>query len=139
MLRPTDPIRGWTNDDIIKGRLGESEVRPDKERVLFRFKQADGWESTTYHSGILLVKELVAGRQRVPVLLPDQLLHLLVGQVDAVVEVAAPENVVVRVEQATLEGGDDAPKNDKCCPCPFWKLLAGVPTMGKLSLRVISL
>lgn len=63
------------------------------------------WRSTAapaYVPGVLLLHQLVAGKQGLPLPLPDELLHLLVGQADAVVEVTAPEHIVVRVQQPAL-------------------------------------
>ncbi len=57
----------------------------------------------TYVSSLLLDLELVAGLQRAVVLLPDQLLHLVARQVDPVVEVPAPKDVVVSAQRATLQ------------------------------------
>lgn len=55
-----------------------------------------------YQTSILLVQQLVPSCQGIPVLLFDQLFHFLVGHADSIVEVPAPENVVVRVQQTTL-------------------------------------
>lgn len=60
----------------------------------------------TYHAGILLVQQLVPCCQGVPVLLLDEVFHFLIGQVNAIVEVSAPENIVVGVQQATLAGAN---------------------------------
>ena len=50
----------------------------------------------------MLALELVSGQKLGPVLLGDQLLHLLPAHVDAVVEVTAPEHVVVRKDMTAL-------------------------------------
>lgn len=48
-----------------------------------------------YQTSVLLVKQLVPCCQSVPVLLPDELFHLLVGQADAIVKVSTPEHIIV--------------------------------------------
>lgn len=58
--------------------------------------------NTSYHASILLVQQLVPCCQGIPVLLFDEVLYFLIGQVDSIVEVSAPENVVVGVQQTTL-------------------------------------
>ena len=50
----------------------------------------------------VLAPQLVSGQELGPVLLGDQLLHLRPGHVDAVVEVPAPEHVVVGENMTTL-------------------------------------
>lgn len=76
-------------------------------------------ERGSYVSGVLLVHQLVAGREGVPVLLADQLLHLLVGQADAVVEIAAPEHVVMGVQQPALWDTSQHTSNGKEATCVF--------------------
>lgn len=49
----------------------------------------------SYQTSILLVKQLVSSCQRVPVLLFDELFYFLIGQVDAIIEVSAPKDVVM--------------------------------------------
>lgn len=61
---------------------------------------------TSYHASILLVQQLVPCCQGVPVLLFDEVFYLLVGQVNSIVEVSAPENIVVGVQQTTLTGAN---------------------------------
>lgn len=56
----------------------------------------------SYHASILLVQQLVPCCQGIPVLLFDEVLYFLIGQADSIVEVSAPENVVVGVQQTTL-------------------------------------
>ena len=51
----------------------------------------------------MLTLELVGGEELGPVLLGDKVLDLLPAHVDAVVEVATPEHVVVRKNMATLK------------------------------------
>ena len=58
------------------------------------------------HEGVpspVLALELVGGEELGPVLLGDQVLDLLPAHVDAVVEVAAPEHVVMGKNMATLK------------------------------------
>lgn len=49
----------------------------------------------SYQTPVLLVQQLVPSYQGIPVLLFDVLFHFLIGQVDSIVEVATPENVVM--------------------------------------------
>lgn len=58
--------------------------------------------NTSYHASILLIQQLVPCCQGIPVLLFDEVLYFLIGQADSVVEVSAPENIVVGVQQTTL-------------------------------------
>ena len=51
----------------------------------------------------VFTSQLVGGEELSPVLLDHQLLHLRPGHVDPVVEVSAPEHVVVRQNVSTLE------------------------------------
>lgn len=51
----------------------------------------------SYQTSILLVQQLVPSCQDIQVLLFDELFYFLIGQVDSIVEVSTPENVVVRV------------------------------------------
>lgn len=60
----------------------------------------------SYHASILLVQQLVPCGQGVPVLLFDEVFYFLVGQVNSIVEVSAPENIVVGVQQTTLAGAN---------------------------------
>lgn len=62
------------------------------------------WVCVSYQASILLVQQLVPCCQGVPVLLFDEVFYFLVGQVNSIVEVSAPENIVVGVEQAALAG-----------------------------------
>ena len=63
------------------------------------------WSLGESHEGVpgpVLALELVSGQKLGPVLLGDKLLHLLPAHVDAVVEVTAPEHVVVRKNMTAL-------------------------------------
>lgn len=60
----------------------------------------------TYHGSILLVQQLVPCCQGIPVLLFDEVFYFLVGEVNSIVEVSAPENIVVGVQQTTLAGAN---------------------------------
>ena len=51
--------------------------------------------SRSYQTSIFLVKQLIPSCQGIPVLLFDELFHFLIGQADSIVEVSAPENVVM--------------------------------------------
>lgn len=58
------------------------------------------WRS--YQTSILLLLQLVTRGQSVPVLLPYVFFHFLIGQVDSIIEVTAPEHIVMGVEQTAL-------------------------------------
>lgn len=93
----------------------------------------------SYQASILLIQQLVSCCQSIPVLLFDEFFYFLVGQVDSIVEVSAPENVVMGVQKATLVGANmQSPHSVPSVAGPT-RLTVRFITMGKVSLRVISL
>lgn len=75
------------NEDLVLIFL-ECETHYSKKHIWCR----------SYQTSILLLLQLVTSSQNIPVLLPYVFFYFLIGQVDSIVEVSAPEDIVMGVK-----------------------------------------